>query len=205
MTRRLLVGLASSAVSACVTPYTPPAESEPHAIVKLRRTYETHPGTSLTESVNIDDERALSESVPSRVAGTTRTDALLVRPTPATLGFEGTFSHQEMRLVQEIYLEQEPYTAFESYSCGSFSSPRTCSRSVTRYRSKSKTRYVNKLQTVVDGSCSRSLTFAPREDHVYLVQFTYQESRACSLSCFEQVKRTPSGVEQRACPSTALE
>jgi hypothetical protein len=197
--------LAAAGVAGCVTQYTPPTQAEPHAILKLRRTYESQAGTALSERVNIQGEAALLESAPSRVAVAARDDALLVRPQPVLLEFIGTFSHDEYKRVQETYYEREPYTAYESYSCGTYSSPRTCSRSVTRYRSRSKTRWVSKLQTVVDGTCSRSFYFAPRESHVYLAQFTYQDNNACSLSCFEQIKAASGNVEQRRCPSAASE
>jgi hypothetical protein len=193
------------AVAACVTQYAPPSASEPHAIVKLRRTYEARPGTTLSEQVNLDGERAFDDGVPSRVAASPRNDAILVRPTPATFEFVSTFSHQAYRMVQETYYEQEPYTAYESYSCGTYTSPRTCSRSVTRYRSKAKTRTVNKLSTVIDGACQRTFRFVPRENRVYLIQFTYQDSNVCALSCFEQVEGAKGGVAQKPCSSDSAE
>ena len=176
----------SMTLCGCVSHYQPPTAHDPHAVVKLRRSYEVTPGQSLRERAFVGEDQAFESEVPVAIAKTTRTDAILVHPTRAQLRIEASFYHPELRHVQETYYEQEPYSATESYSCGTGSSPRTCTRSVTRYRSVSRTRWVNKTVEVSDGSCSGALGISPAAGHVYLLQFTYRDTGACALVCYEQ-------------------
>jgi hypothetical protein len=97
-----------------------------------------------------------------------------------------TFFHTERKYVREPYYVQEPYSTTESYSCGTMNSYRTCSRSVTRYRSVTKYRDVWKTVRVNDASCSATVAHVPRQDGVYLLQYTYQANRVCNLRCYEQ-------------------
>jgi hypothetical protein len=173
--------------TACVQSYRPPTANEPHAVVKVRRVYETHSGPTLAESVMINEYRAFAKSgVPGKAA---ENDALLVRPEPATWVVSANFFHMEYRAVQEDYYVQEPYSDSESYSCGGYgtnATPRTCYRTVTKYRSVRKTRTVHKNVEVSDGSCSRELSQLPRQGVSYLLQFTYQDRGVCRLTCVDQ-------------------
>jgi hypothetical protein len=166
----------------------------------VRRVYEQNPGDSLRERVLVDEYSALSVDEPAGVAAAARTDAILVHPVPATINVENSFYHLETRTVQETYYVQEPYQDRETYDCGSRSSYRTCTRSVTWYRSEPKTRWVDRTEPVVDGACERAWSLAPAAGRTYLLQYTYQENQACSLSCFEQVPTAPGQFEQRRCP-----
>jgi hypothetical protein len=189
-------------LGACVSAYQPPTLAEPHAVVKLRRTYDTIAGTRLRESLLIDDHPAHAAEVPSGLASTPRIDSSLVHPTPATFGMASSFYHQEMRLIQETYYVQEPYSTYESYNCGSGSSYRTCSRSATHYRSVTRYRTVMRRVDVVDAACQASRRFAPAVGHVYLLQYSFQEHGACSLSCFEQVPNDDGTFRNLTCPVT---
>ena len=114
----------------------------------------------------------------------------------------GGFFHMEMRLVTETYTEQEPYMTTESYSCGTGTNFQMCSRTVTRYRTVTKTRTVMRNVEVSDGWCARSLDVSPKVGHMYIVDFTYRESRVCSVTCLEQVAILSDGSFQTTpCPA----
>lgn len=181
-------GLLVALTSSCVPPYEPPTANQPHAVIKFRRTYDQTAGTRLSEMVDIDEHAALRESTHSSVAKAPRTDSILAHPVPGTFVVRSNFSHQEMRTVQESYQESHTTYRMESYSCGSGTSYRTCTRSAPHTEYRTKYRTVTKSVDVSDGSCSRALRFAPKDHHVYLLQYTYQAPSACQLSCFEQVQ-----------------
>jgi len=200
------IALGCLLLNACVPPYEPPRSDQPHAIVKLRRTYETTAGTSLAEAVDIDDHSALRESTNSAVAKAPRTAAILAHPIPGTFSVRSEFSHNELRTVQESY--QEPHTNYETetYSCGSGSGTtatyRSCSRSVSRTTYETRWRTVTKTVQVSDGECSHAVRFAPQDRHVYLLQYTYQAPSACALSCFEQIQNADGTFQDQVCPPT---
>jgi len=106
-------------------------------------------------------------------------------------------------MVHEPYTEQVPHQEMESYNCGTGGSYRTCTRSVTRYRSETKYRWVNRVVEVPDGDCASSLTFAPAVGHVYLLEYTYRDHRACALSCFEQSPMPDGTFRNQLCPVAA--
>ena len=199
-----VVVLLTIIVNACTQAYRPPTVDEPHALVKLRRTYEKAVGSRLTETAAIEGQLVLHTSAESRTASTPRTDALLVHPLPAPFVFAAKFTHWELRSELETRYEQETYWVEESYECGSYDHPRSCTRSAMRFRSVPKQQQVTNSVEVADGECSRALQLAPSRDHVYLLQFTYQDSGACALSCYEQVATGDTGVEQRPCPTTVV-
>jgi hypothetical protein len=175
-------------------------------VLKLRRVYNTTAGTHLGEQVSINGYLALGAHVPSKLASTPRTDAILVHPTPAKVTLAGGFEHSELRTVTEPYTVQVPYMTTESYSCGSGTSFRMCTRMVTQYRSETRYRTVLKDVSVSDGSCSRAVLFAPAENGVYLVDFTYSEAGVCTASCLEQVGMTDDGAfRTRPCPQPTPE
>jgi len=184
----------------CVREYKPPTADQPHAVLKIRRTYESTPGVTLQEHANIGEFRAFEAQAHALEAKQARTDAILVHPVPIAFAFAGTFVHTEARQVQETYYEQEPYSDTESYSCGTGTSYQSCTRSVTRYRSVAKTRWVTRLETIVDGTCEGSAPLSPAAGGVYLLQYTYQDRGACSLSCFEQVPLGENRFDQKPCP-----
>lgn len=178
--------------TACVRAYRPPTPDEPHSVLKLRRTYETQAGTHLNEEVNLGDERGYHDTGDAQVASVSKSDAILIHPVPVAVTVESSFTHLYTHQVLEHYTEQEPYQATETYSCGTGTSYRSCSRSTTRYRSVPKTRMVTRTDTVVDGTCQRSIDLNPQQGSTYLLQYTYQDDKLCSLSCFEQAS-TPAG------------
>jgi len=70
-------------LGACIPEYRAPTLGEPHAVVKVRRTYDTIGGTKLYELLLVDDHGALSAEVPSELASAPRIDPILVHPIPA--------------------------------------------------------------------------------------------------------------------------
>ena len=203
-----LLGL-SVLLAACIPEYHPPTFAEPHAVVKIRRTYDTSAGTALRELLLVDDHRAFAAQVPARLALAPRIDSSLVHPTPATFAMTSSFSHQEMRTVQEAYYVQEPYTQYESYDCssgyGTNAVHRSCSRTATHYRSVTHHRWVTKMVDVVDAECRAGHRFAPAVNRVYLLQYSFQEHGACSLSCFEQVPNSDGTFRNLTCPVAPAE
>ena len=197
--------LALSLLGACIPEYHPPTLAEPHATIKIRRTYDTQAGVTLRELLLVDDHSALVSEVPASLARAPRIDAGLVHPTPATFVMSNRFLHQELREVYETYYEQEPYSDYESYDCssgyGTNAVHRSCSRSVTRYRSVPRQRRVSKLVDVTDAECRAARRFSPALGRVYLLQYSFQEHAACSLSCFEQVPNSDGTFTNSPCPS----
>jgi hypothetical protein len=183
-----------------VRDYAPPTADQPHAILKVRRTYEQVSGASLRERILIDEYRGFDHASTAVEGAQAHTDALLIHPVPVRLGVASGFFHLENHMVSETYYVQESYMTTESYSCGSGTSYRSCTRSTTAYRSVPKTRMVMRMVEVSDGACRRALRLAPTVGGVYLLQYTYQQSGVCSLSCFEQVATDPGQVQQRPCP-----
>jgi hypothetical protein len=127
-------------------------------------------------------------------------DAVLVHPRPTVVTISGAFHHSEVRPVQESYSEQIPYTASESYSCGSYPRTQTCFRTVTRYRSETRYRTVMREVRVGDGECSTQLAFSPQVGRVYLLDFTYRSPGVCAVACYEQVSTDqPGEFHNQAC------
>jgi hypothetical protein len=187
--------------NACVPPYKPPRADQPHAVLKLRRSYEKVAGVSLAEVVDIDEHSALRDVVPSAIAESPRTGAILVHPVPGDFVVRSNFFHLETHLVTESY--QEPTTTYstESYSCGS----NTCSRTVSHTTYQTRWRTVNKTVEVSDGGCARGMRFGPQDGHVYLLQYTYQAPAVCALSCFEQVRSQDGSFRNDNCPAAPPE
>src|SRR5690349_15061055 len=120
MRRRILLGLAASTcLSGCVAPYQPPTQAEPHATIKVRRTYGADAGTTLSERVEIGGHPAFQTTTASADAKAPRVDVILAHPGVAEFRVRTSFFHQEMRMVSESYRVQTPYTTTESYNCGS--------------------------------------------------------------------------------------
>lgn len=201
---RALGLVALGALGACIPEYRPPTLSEPHATLKIRRTYDTLAGTTLNEMMLVDDHSLLRQRTAASLASTPLIDSALVFPVPATFVMSNDFSHQELRSVQETYYEQEMYMDNESYDCssgyGTSASYRTCSRMVTRYRSVPRYRQVLKWVDVTDAACSASHRFAPAVGRVYLLQYNFQEHGACSLACFEQAPNPDGTFTNSTCP-----
>jgi hypothetical protein len=197
----VLLGLSAAATACVPPPYRPPAANEPHAVVKFRRVYQESAGTSLDELLMIGEESLFRQSSASSRAAAPLTDAVLVHPLQAVFAAHSSFSHTEVKRVQETYYEQQSYQASESYSCGTGSSFRMCTRSVTRYRSVPRQRWVTKTVSVVDGSCSSQQSFVPRQGGVYLLELAYRDSGACTLSCYEQVALPDGQFKNQPCPA----
>ncbi len=196
------VGLVALAVvaTACVPRYKPPRSDQPHAVVKVRRSYDQVAGARLHEGADIDGHSALRDGAIAGVAATPRTDALLVHPRPSTFEVSSNFYHVEQRLVTESYTVPHSHYHMESYSCGFGQTPRTCSRSVMTTTYETRYRSVLRNVEVSDGACTRPLRFHPREGRAYLLQYTYRAPGVCSLSCFEQIPRADGEFENRLCP-----
>jgi hypothetical protein len=199
------LGQLACALGACMPPaYHPPTLAEPHATLKVRRTYDIFAGTRLRELLMVDEHVALQATVASSEASAPRIDPILIHPTPATFAMSGRFFHMEMRTVQESYTVQEPRYSYESYDCssgyGASAVHRTCSRNVTRYESVTKYRMVTKPVEVFDAECNTNGRFAPAVGRVYLLQFNFQENRVCSLSCFEQIPNSDGTFQNQPCP-----
>ena len=197
--RRTFTVFSAVGLAACAHAYQPPSAGEPHAILKMRRTYEKSAGTQLSEVVKVGDDVGYEAASDATMASTPKMDAILVHPVPTELAFHAQFSHPYTHLVLEHYTEQEPYQAMESYSCGYGSSARFCTRSTTKYRSVSKTRWVNRTDIVVDGACRQDAALSPKQGSSYLLQYTYQDNGICSLSCFEQVPAQDGSINQKPC------
>jgi hypothetical protein len=193
------LAVVAATIAGCVRAYKPPAPNEPHAILKLRRTYEQTAGAQLSETLTLGEDLAFSSSGGAGVAATPRSDAILIHPVLANMTFRSGFSHQEGRQVQEYQLEQVPYNTTETYNCGTGTSYRTCSRSVTRNRTERKPHWVTKTETVDDGSCTQTLMLTPRQGSTYLLQYTYQQRDICALSCFEQKAGPDGAITQAPC------
>jgi hypothetical protein len=198
--RQLLLCSALLPLIGCAQPYEPPTAAQPHAVIKLRRTYETTAGTHLSEAVDVDENYVLRESSHSAVAKAPLTDSFLAHPIPGAFVVHSNFHHTETHMVSESY--QVPHTTYsmESYSCGTASSYRTCSRSVSHTTYTTHYRTVPRQVQVSDGQCARQIRFAPKADHVYLLQYTYQAPGVCRLSCFEQLQGPNGTFENRRCP-----
>jgi hypothetical protein len=198
-------GLLLLSAAACMPPYEPPSADQPHAVIKLRRTYETTAGTHLTESADVDEHYVLKDTSLARVAEAPLASSFLAHPVPGTFGVHSNFHHQEMQMVHESYQESHTEYRSESYDCssgfGTNKSYRTCTRSSPHTVYETKYRNVMKSVEVSDGSCSRYVRFFPKADHVYLLQYTYQAPRACDLSCFEQVRGADGGFNNKPCPA----
>jgi hypothetical protein len=185
----------------CVPAYVPPSATDPHAILKVRRVYERTAGTKLTERWLLNGHEALSHHIASDIAAAPLADSVLAFPVVTKVEVKSGFSHEELRTVNETYQEQVPYTTYESYSCGTGTSYRTCTRSVTQYRSENRTRWVTRMVPVSDGECSQELFVSPEVNHTYLVDFTYRDNRVCSATCVEQMPGATAGeFDTRACP-----
>jgi len=212
MRARLLRGLSLALVwslAGCVKAYQAPALNEPHALLKLRRVFHAGPGTWRDFTIYIGDERLSEERASTRPAPPGHS-ATRVRPGPVRVTFGSTFWHTEMRWVSETYTESVPYTELETYSetvhHGCPAANLTCSRqetrtrSVTRYRTETKTRMVWKPFDVVDDRCQRYAIQAFDPGHTYTMQYTYAGASRCSITCLEQFKSdAPEGSAYRPC------
>ncbi|RYZ06463.1 MAG: hypothetical protein EOO73_15935 [Myxococcales bacterium] len=195
----------AACASACVPAYEPPRLDQPHAVVKLRRSYDRVAGARLQESVDIEGHAALRQGEVAGVAATPRTDAVLAHPVPSTFEVSSNFYHVEPRVVVESYTVPQHHYGTESYSCGYGQFPRTCTRSISTTTYDTRYRTVLRNVEVSDGYCARGLRFWPRDGRVYLLQYTYRAHGVCSLSCFEQLPRGSGEFEHRACPAAPAE
>jgi hypothetical protein len=149
--------------------------------------YQESPGASLSEMLMLGEEILFRKESDSASAGAPLSDAVLIHPRAAVFAAHSSFSHTELRQVQETYYQQEPYYTTETYNCGMGGSYRTCTRSVTRYRSVARQRWVTKNVSVLDSSCTSERSVLPREGGVYLLELAYRASGVCTLSCYEQI------------------
>ncbi len=179
--------------AACVPAYRAPRLDEPHAVLKVRRSYLSKAGTSLHEDLRIDDHRAFEAGVRAGDVDAPRIDALLVHPRPGTFSFSSQFSHVENQFVTESYSVQVPYTVNSYGTCGYGRSSYSCSQTTTHYRTEYRTRQVWKDVVIDDGTCHLRLRFAPSPNGIYLLEYQYLEPRECRLTCFEQ-RANPDGT-----------
>jgi hypothetical protein len=198
-------GAVALLATACVPQYEPPTPNQPHAVIKVRRTYDQTAGTSLREAVEIDEHSALREVLDAVVAKAPRTDGLLAHPVPGTFMVRSGFFHEEMRTLTESY--EEPHTTYstESDSCGTVTSYDHCTRTVSHTEYTTKYRTVTQQVEVSDGHCARGIRFAPQDRHVYLLQYSYQAPSVCALSCYEQVQGPDGTFNNLPCPAAPLD
>jgi hypothetical protein len=190
--------LASIGLGGCVHKYEAPLADQPHAVVKIRRAYASRAGTTLSESAFIGKYQVLAQDRAAEL-DETQTTAVRVHPGPIEWQVASAYTHQEMQRVQEHYTEQEPYTTTESYSCGTGTNQRTCTRSVTRYHTRSKTRWVSRQVTITDAECSSRARQLAEVNRVYLLQYSYTGPDICSLLCLEQVPRDDGHFDTKPC------
>ena len=195
----LLVVLAAGCGCVQVHAYQPPRPDEPHAIVKLRRVYETRGGDTLDEQVTVGNELALQQTVSVSVTATPRHDAIDVRARPTAIELDASFSHTETYTESESYQEQVPGTKTETYDCGTFDAPNTCTRTVDDSHYETRWRTVERSMQVSDGACKAAIAFRPSADHVYLLDFTFRGDHACTLACYEQVRGDDGGFQNAPC------
>jgi hypothetical protein len=162
-------------ISACMAQYKPPTSSEPHAIVKVRRHYAAPVGETLSESIVLDGTRVIHVSKPAAVASAPQMDATLVRPKESNLKVGFSFSHQESRMT------------YETYPCGTYQSPRNCSRMVSQ------------PVTIVDSQCNREIGVHFEEGKTYLVELDSIDRGECSIRCFEQVPTGEGQFKNKRC------
>lgn len=199
VTRTLLfITMVALCASGCVHKYEAPLANQPHAIVKIRRSYASRAGETLTESAFIDKYQVMEQQRPAEL-DETQTNAVRVHPGPIAWRVGAAYTHTEMQHVQEHYTEQVPYTTTESYNCGSGTNYRTCTRTATHYRSEQKTRWVNKQVTVTDAECTSHARQLAEVGHVYLLQYSYTGPEICSLVCLEQAPRDDGQFDSKPC------
>jgi len=202
---RILAIVTVASLTACMPPYRPPSADQPHAVLKLRRSYDQVAGAALSESVDVDEHDALRTSTYANVASAARTDSILVHPVPATFSFSSDFFHTEQQMVHESYQEAHTTYVTETYGCtsgfGTNQTYSTCTRTVPHTSYETKYRDVLRTVQVSDGSCSVALRFAPQDGHIYLLQYTYHRASICDLSCFEQIPGEGGTFQNRPCPA----
>jgi hypothetical protein len=162
-------------LSGCMAQYKPPTTSEPHAILKVRRTYGATYGNRLAERVVVDGSWALKQVKDSQLASTPQTDAVLVHPKESNLTVDVAFSHQENRTVSE------------SYSCGTTQYPRTCYRTVSR------------PVTVIDSACDPEIGVRFEAKSTYLIELNMIERGECIVRCYEQVPTANGQFDNKPC------
>jgi hypothetical protein len=193
------LALATLLLSGCVRSYRPPRPDEPQALVKIRRVYEHQAGDSLAESVRVGEDVALERSSDASAGRIPRTDAVAVRLGKTVITVSTDFHHTVTWTETETYQETIPGTKTESYDCGTFDAPETCTRTVDDSHTETRTRTVDKSAEVSDGACHGSVTIAPRPNAIYLLDYTYRSDHACSLACYRQIVVGPGLFRQIPC------
>ena len=189
----------------CIKRYAPPSAEQPHAVLKLRRTYASLSGTYLREQFIIQQEYNLfTNTTAARAAENALIDGVLIHPEPTEIQATSHFFHHEQRMVQESYQEQQPYMDTETYNCGTAGAYRTCTRSVTRYRSVTKYRTVLKTVEVTDAGCSDTIAFQAGNGDTFLLEMTFQGHGSCTLSCFKQSPNPDGTFSNAPCPSITV-
>jgi hypothetical protein len=203
---QLSVALAC-ALAGCVKAYQAPSVNEPHALLKVRRVYHGAPGSWYQSSIYIGDELLSTEDGSTRPAPA-RNSATLVRPGAIRVTVGSSFWHTEHHWVSEVYTEDVPYTATETYvensmiGCptGVLSCARTATRTVIKYRTETKSRMVWKTVHVKDDDCQRFAVRKFEPNHIYALQYTYAGASHCTITCLEQYAATTAeGSAFKAC------
>ncbi len=169
--------------TACMSQYKFPTPEQPHAILKVRRQYVEKAGVSLSELVVVDEQRAYSESTPVHEVGGVRTDAIMLHPGTSDVEVRLVFSHQVTRTRQ----------VQESYSCGTYDSPRTCYRTRTQYYQ----------ETVVDAACIKQQRVTLDDGATYIVDVDFHGASNCRMRCVEQVPDGPGTFKNKPCEARA--
>ncbi len=189
--------------SACRPPaYRPPAEHEPHALLKVRHVVHRQGGPQYGSHVTLDGHGIDERTIPSLEEGRSgsHTFHLRVRPEVAPLVIGGVSFHTEQRMVTRYRTVTETYTCYRE-QCTGFGANRSC-RQVPSTCTRNKQEPYQAWETVrvADDECETGLQFAPRAGSTYLVQFDYVGENECRASCFEQVPQPYGEFEMRPCP-----
>lgn len=189
--------------AACRPPaYRPPAEHEPHAILKVRHVVHRQGGPQYGSHVTLGGHGIDERTIASLEEGSegSHTFHLRVRPEPAPLVIGGASFHTEQRMVTRYRTVTESYTCYQQ-QCTGYGTSRSCSQ-VARTCTRTKQEPYQAWETVRvnDDVCEAGTQFAPRAGATYLVQFDYLGEDECRATCFEQVPQPYGEFEMRPCP-----
>jgi len=167
--------------------YQAPAQSEPHALVRLRLAYHDWPGPELEQVVDIDGRALRDIPQPARRGDGVATRTALVRPGPVAWTIQTTFFHNDVSSHAETYDTTEPAP------CGT----------TTCMQTRPHTRLVNKVDRVNDAGCSQGTRFQAKAGETYHLQYDFSADQKCTLVCSRQVHQGKGPSATAPCETTA--
>lgn len=170
--------------SGCAHGYSPPRTDEPHARVKVRRSYGEEPAPFLSELVEVNGHEVhAGRGIP---VGTASDVELRVHPGATTVRIVGEFYRTETRMVRESYTEYENrYHQREQHNCGGPGSIMCTSEGVGQ-RPVTKYREVAREVDVPVANCDRDLQFEPEAGGAYLLEYHFAAAEQCAVRCFQR-------------------